>query len=215
MRIPVASYVGNSWKAIVFYSEHPDVYNSPPPNIRNNSKHVAHVQYSYGNVKRGLDVFLLEDNIPYNNLNIKKVVRTGTSYHKNVDLNQGIKYEFLSLIRDTPLEKELTENLRFDIDTFCRNPAVEKITDKKYSKSIIPITEIKFNNPKNYVTSGKHDFVKSCLYRGNLDFSTAKSECMAGFIPGDSFGVKSSFDGNVFTGFFNSLMDECLYCYAG
>ena len=215
MKIPIASYVGSNWKAAVFYSEYPDIYNSPPPNLVSNTKHVAHVQYSYGNVKRSLDVHLLNNGSTYNNLNVKKIVRIGNPYHENVDERQGIKYEFLDSIKDTFLEKELIDNLRCDIDNFCRNPAAERVTYKKYSRAIIPVTEIKFNNPKNYLTSGKHDFVESCFYRGNLDFSTGRSECIAGFIPGDSLGIKSSFDGKTFTGFFNSLLYECLYCYAG
>ena len=105
--------------------------------------------------------------------------------------------------------------LRSDIGIFCENPAAEKFSEKKYSDVIFPVTKIRLNHPKIYITSGKHDYVKSCLYRGNLDFSTADSKCIAGFVPGDSLGLKSSFDGENFINFFDSFLDECMYCYAG
>ena len=216
MRVRSASYIGPSWRAITFYSEDADVYKLSPPSVRPHARHVAHVQYSYGGNNRGLDVYLLNhNNVSHNHLNIKKIVRFNGPYSEEIDKNQNIKYELVNSIKGTSFETELINLLRFDIDAFCEAPAAEKFTEKKYSDIISPVTKVRLNHPKNYLTSGKHDFVKSCLYRGNLDFSTAHSKCVAGFVPGDNLGLKSSFDGETFTNFFDSFLDECMYCYAG
>ncbi len=216
MKLNTSLYTGNNSRFIVFYSEHADVHKLPPPNLRNQTSHVAHVNYSYGKRERGLDAYLLNNgNFPQSNLNIKKHIRLGRPYRLTVDEDQSIRYEFSESIKDTPIEADLTELLRIDISNFCRTPAAEGNTSEIHSPIITPVTNMKINYPKSHLTSGKHDFVKSCLYRGNLDFAMGKAKCIAGFIPGDGFGIKSSFNGGIFTGFFDSLLDECMYCYAG
>ena len=232
MIYPAGLYEGSS-KYLALYNYHSDVYVKPPADF--NAKYVAHFSYEYGNRKGGVDVFQINEGenpkriaklVTYvtpelNGFNIKKDNCKGKRENhiaKTRLFNASAIHNINSqIIIDLPKREkgEIIDFTSTDILEFCEGvEAKKRITPCLiFVDKIIPKTEVKYINPEVMLTTGKQEFVPSCLLEANIDFGKG---CISSFLPGEGIeSGKAGFDGETFTNYFTSPWGECSYCYAG
>ena len=205
MKVPGSIYVGKKIY-LALYNFWPDIYRKAPIKAIK-AEHIAHVSYTTGKVKRGIDIFII-DKYPVS-VDIKRTIKIkGDEVNEKIDRDYSIKYEIMQELGT--LEQEILKALRQDIKDFCKEKKAKKQDRdirKRYVKKIFPKTAIRKIKPKQYLLSGKRDFVPACALQANLDFSFG---CISGFIPEKD----SYFDGKFFHGFFLDPFAECQYCYS-
>jgi len=203
MNFPGRVYRGRQGTYLAIYNFFPDVMMAAPTSVADKTQRIAHVQYSEGGKRSGIDVFLLRQEQEIPEINLTRRVITRESVSEEVDVQQDICYKLVKGVNP-----EVIELIRRDIFRYCKRPATTSLGTKiEYHDKIIPITSLKIIEPKMILTPGKPEFVPSCGLEANIDFSRG---CVTGWLPEEG----ASFDGSTFTNFFLSPWGECTYCYA-
>ena len=207
MKFPGRIYRGKENLYLAIYSFYPDICVAVPQSIERMAKRVAHVSYSKGAPRKGIDIFLLQKPHPeIPELALQDEIQPGGEYIKETDEKHDVQYQ---LVNGTP--KELLDLARKDIEIFCRGKIATKPegTRKDYVEEIVPTTFKRVIQPRIILTPGKQEFVPSCGLEANIDFSQG---CISGWIKGKK-GYYDS-DTGIFSGFFLDPNSECEYCYA-
>jgi hypothetical protein len=219
MKFPGRIYQGKNSSFVAVYNTFSDVYVAAPPSLKGKAKRIAHVAYSNGGCRNGIDIFRttrrlnLKSQLEGIELNLP--IRIGDvdgRRLRSVDKKQDVGYEFISL--PAKQMREIKKLVNADIEAFCERPA--KRTGQggvKCYPKIIPKTAaryIEYSPDWGMLTSGKQEFVGNCILEANLDFSKG---CLTGWRPAAE-GGEASFDGTTFKNFFLDPSSECDYCYA-
>jgi len=232
-KFPGALCLGRDGRVYVgIYNYQHDVYVRPSVDM-NGLERLAHVSYSKGRKKGGIDYFLITDGRdPEEVARIKKDIiigKTSSSIHIREDKIQKIKEHTVHFPEKLPfvdnsydIQEELlpvSQEIRDDLNTFSRSDVMvfcgfEFAKDFRGPRThvvdkIIPRTAIRRINPERVITGGKQGITPQCILTGNIDFVKG---CITGFVPGEGGGL---FDGEVFHNFFSMPSGECEYCYAG
>lgn len=199
---------------LAIYNHFPDVHVAVPPSLKGKAKRMAHIAYSEGGKRSGIDIFLLNSPPTVRNGHSPEVPEisfsqpvSSASHNPLVDTMQDIDYE---LVKDAP--DEVVALVRKDISAYCKNPGKTKLSRGIVRvKEIVPVTHLRkiAYSEIGATQPGKPEFVEECLLEANLDFVKG---CQSGWIPGE--GLAARFDGRIFTGFFLAPSSECGYCYA-
>jgi len=205
MKFPGRIYQGEKDIFLAIYSNHPDVCIEVPPSIETIAERKAHVQYSEGGKRRGIDVFQLrEAREEIRELELAKPIKK-VDARAEVDKEQDIQFDFVNPTL------ELTWLIRTDVQQYCKRPAKKRTVAEgdrmKYHQRITPVTSLRVVEPERLLTPGKQEFVSSCILEANIDFSQG---CVSGWVPRE--GAK--FDGKTFVDYFLDPWAECRYCYA-
>ena len=204
MKIPGSIYKDN-YGYFALYNYWPDIYRKAPPLLIKQSDHIAHVSYAFEGKSRGIDIFAcrLSENL-FNEIDIKRIISRNGSKIDSAEID--VKYNIQAEIKQEYLP--VLDLVRKDIRDFAKKPA-KKFGDNRISiiDAIIPKTRIRKVSSKQYLRSGKQDFIPSCSLEANLDFSLG---CISGFIPGEN----AAFDKDFFTNYFLDRIAECSYCYS-
>jgi len=214
MAVPGAIYRGRDSIAAAIYGSYGDIYSALPKPMT--GKHVMHVSYGFENRRQSVDIYSVKD-VDYISKRIFSSKRVVNEFSISKDISnvisrQNVCFEILEDIKGTSVEKWLKDSVVRDIELYCKKPAKvsgQSLPDK-YVTEIIPVTFAKYSAPKELLTSGKADFVE-CMLEANLDFATRDAKCITSFVPSTG---NYSFDGEKFTGLFEDIYSECLYCYA-
>lgn len=222
---PAGIHLGkNNRKYLAVYNYQYDVSVMLPPEF-SSAKRVAHITYSRGDKKGGVDVFLLNDSLPDVSTiaKIKKEIyfgedgfrvdqkgksyRIGFESRKDIDIIYDIQHQIVSSYKN--IGTEVSDLTRADIIYFCKLELAKTLRDpkRKYADKIIPVTKLEDVDPERVLTGGKQEFVPSCSLEANIDFGKG---CISSWIPGEG----AHFDGQSFVNFFSYLWGECDYCYA-
>ncbi len=194
MKVPGSIYIGKRGRLyLALYNFFPDIYRAALPSAIN-SEYIAHVDYGYDSFRRGIDVFLLGDNVSniYSELDFKRYISLALDNIKYIDHRNDIKYE---IIGDYRYKNEILNLIRRDIRDFCKNEA-KKVSGTKieYVDEIKPKIIFRKIKKKQFLQGGKQEYVPSCSLEANLDFSEG---CVSGMVNG-----------------FLDIFAECGYCYA-
>lgn len=219
---------GRTYVAVYNYQH--DVYTRPSANMKGLER-LAHVTYSKGNEKGGIDYFLIaKGRNPEEVARIKKdiqfkkessviIVREDKKAGKKqekmvfpnnlpfVDNSYDIQEEILSLPQE--IKDELYAFSRMDIMAFCGFNFAKNIRGPRRDivDRITPKTRLRKINPEKVLRGGKQWFVPQCILTANIDFGLG---CISGFVPEEG----AFFDGEFFNGFFSMPTGECSYCYS-
>lgn len=205
MRFPGRIYLGKQGTYLAIYSHHPDICIAAPTSLAGQTQRLAHVQYSEGGKRRGINIFSLKvsKKISIPEINFAEEVSTTSNITPSTDQLQDVQYQ---VVRNTP--SEVLDLIRADISRYCKRPATTSFKTKiQFQDKIIPVTSLRTINPKRLLTPGKQDFVPSCSLEANIDFARG---CISGWLPES----KAEFNGEIFRNFFLSPRGECMYCYA-
>ena len=210
MKFPGRVYEGEKATYLAVYNHSPDICVATPPSLRGMSKRVAHVAYSEGGRRSGIDLF--EVNIRPDELVIPELDLTNqisrTRPPQELEQTRNKQDVRVELVRGT-----LQEPIDFvleDIAAYCKSPAKNPQGARQIlAESIIPKTEAKWvkYSDRGILTPGKPEFVSVCGLEANIDFSKG---CVAGWIPQEG----ATFDSHTFKNFFLDPFSECDYCYA-
>lgn len=222
MRFPGRLYNGTGNQYLAIYNHHKDICVAAPPSIRGGSRRVAHIAYSEGGKRSGIDLFLLDNPVRSLGARVKKTSKGDRTVFvttqipeiefvkslegqgsMNSDRRYDIGYEVLP---GTP--EELFGLVRADIERYCKRDAKTQEGGINFVQQIVPVTTLQADTFSYVLTSGKQDFTPQCLFEGNIDFSQG---CITSWLPQKG----ASFDGDTFRGFFLDPFSECGYCYAG
>jgi hypothetical protein len=217
-------YTGKQGTYLAIYNYHPDIYTATPKSV--DAKRVAHVAYSDGGKRSGIDVF----KIPLNpDLVVHKIKPTGpvfvsqqlpeVFFYKTIKVLEGIEGVAQAQSVQTELVQganpEVLGLIMSDVKQYCKRPAKASKKSQlpeswlRHVHEIMPVTQarrIKYNK-RGMLEPGKQEFVEDCVFVANLDFGQG---CLTGWIPTPG----ASFDGQTFRGFFLDPFSECSYCYA-
>jgi len=223
MKFTAGEWVGAT-KIIATYNYHHDVVNSLGEGIRP----VAHISYTKGKKKGGVDVFLDSEILPINKdrININKEIKISP---KTCLASQGdIRRRFKNTILETEvieqydvrmqikgsLSKEIKDQIKMcaltDIAYFCQGDIAKEHRGSKIEEvdKIVPITKVKEVEAKRLIDGGKQWFVPECLLGANIDFGKG---CIASFIPGETPQLL----GDNLIDWYSAPWAECGYpCYA-
>ena len=226
MKFPGAIYESKARKYLAVYSFQHDVSVMLPPSFES-AERVAHVSYSMGNKKGGIDVFLLrDDSLDFSGIvNLKKRISVNGREFRSDDLKSRSadflrrdslkdcdeRYGIQAQIVENPknVREEVLEIARADIVFYCgKKYARDRRTPRiEYVEKVTPVTELKRIIPEKILTGGKQIFVPTCELDANIDFGKG---CISAWVPGEN----ASFDGKNFVNFYSYPFGECDYCYA-
>jgi hypothetical protein len=225
-RFPGAICQSEGRTYLAVYNFQHDIYSLPSADMHGLER-IAHVSYSKGAKKGGIDYFqLTEDRKPEELVRVNKTITTfGNGFLisplkknkrepiPNSNLNQvDKKYDIQYQLKILPpfIEKEILGFARSDIFAFCKESIAKDLRgpQKRITKKIHPKTEIKRITPTQYLWGGKQWFIPQCILEANIDFGQG---CISGFVPIDN---SWSFDGEYFHNLFAMPSGECEYCYA-
>src|SRR3989338_10057720 len=166
MRFPGRIYKGERGTYLAIYNFFPDIMMAAPTSIADVTQRMAHVQYSEGGKRSGIDVFLLRQEREIPEINLAGEIRLANNL-ADVDKKQDVHYELVKGVNP-----EVIELIRRDIFRYCKRPATTSLGTKiEYCDRIIPVTSLKIIEPEMILTPGKPEFVPSCGLEANIEFS--------------------------------------------
>lgn len=224
MRFPAGKWIRNGIEVIATYNYHHDIYNSPGIGMRP----IAHISYTRGRKKGGIDVFPVSELAPIGedriSINKEIILSPKTSSVKQEDTRRRFKnvmieketakaYGVQMQIRGD-LPESLKEQIKIcslvDIAYFSKGDVAKDPRESRIEEvdRIIPITRIKEVVPTRIIDGGKQWFVPECLLSANIDFGKG---CQASFIPGENAQLL----GENLIDWYSAPWAECSYpCYA-